>query len=730
MYIRFFILIVFLCWGVLSSSAQEKAWSAQYKLPAVTVYADFPEPVELIRQVIDEEDNDNSLLKAWVYAVGIETGFQPTTSGQWDTIPGKGYVWRLGIHAENALSLNLLIENYKLFPGMALYVYNEAMTNIAGPFDNANNGNGGILPVQSLPGDHIVIEWNIPLKISQKDDFTIVSVGYGFRDMAGQGMSEMATAASCNVDINCKDGNHWQREKRAVVRMETITRSGYVVKTQYCTGTLVNQTSKTKQPYILTANHCVSTNDMAQATTFVFSYEKAVCKGTTPALPQGITGSSLLATKKELDFALLKLSQDVDASHHPYYAGWNASPVTPANAVGIHHPQGDVKKISMENDPLETGTFNDDQTDMHCDKNAHWVVSKWDVGVTEKGSSGSPLFDPNHLVVGSLSGGNATCMKPEKDYYSKVSEQWNKYTTPAESLKPWLDPENKGVTSYWGYDPVAPFDGECDTLGHIGYNETQMLIASDKWGYLTGHNNKKWTGFAEKITNDTVANIIGLEANIGKAYSSGSRVRFSIWQGKDFPVGSPVHSIDTIVTSDFRRYPMQMYFPKTLEIKGDYYLGYSIQYQPVDTFAVLQSAKRSYEGVSALFVEQSDGTWMAMSEDVPPTYSSLGIRALGHFGKNQAQPYQAPRNGLKIIYQPGDDIVYVYFSDPGEKVVLECYDATGKQMPVNELNRQIVMYDEVTYLQIEMNISNLSYGMYLLQVFDTKKKQTGKVIRL
>ncbi len=722
-------LIGFYCWLVGPVSGQSNdAWSLHHELPVLTNYVNLAEPIDDIEEILAQEDN--SSLKSWIYAVGIEVDIRPGTVGQWDTIPGVGVVWRIGIRADHALSLNVLLENYRMQSGMSLYVYDETRTVTAGPFDVKNNKNGGVLPVQSIPGSTIIVEWNIPLRQAADDCFTIVSVGYGFRDAEGAGgIVPMAAAATCNIDINCKDGNHWQREKRSVVRMQTIYWNDKRQRvTQVCTGALINQNSKTKKPYLLTANHCISTSEMAAATTFAFGYEKPSCKAAIPELTQQIAGSIILATKKELDFTLLQLSDDVAAKYKPYYSGWNASPDAPANGTGIHHPQGDVKKISIDNSPLVSATFKDEAADLICDDNAHWKVTEWNSGITEKGSSGSPIFDPNHLIVGSLTGGNARCTNPKDDYYSKFCEQWNKYKDMKESLKTWLDPDNTGKTMLYGYDPVTPFDGRCDTLGHIGYNEAQLLIASDRWGVLTGHNNKGWSGFAEKFENDTVVNIIGLEANIARAYTKGSNVRFSIWTGNEYPV-QEVYSKDTIVTKDYRKYPMHIYFDKTLQLTGNYFLGYNISYQqPIDTFALYQSAKRPYEGLSALYI--NDGSWRAMSDDVPPTYASLGIKAMGHFGKKQTESYQVPFHDLKVVFQPGTNVIFIYFDDPGENVTVECFDVAGKLMPLNEVNRYIVMQNDITYLQIEANIDNLPFGMYIIRARDNKKTLGGKFIRL
>jgi hypothetical protein len=52
------------------------------------------------------------------------------------------------------------------------------------------------------------------------------------------------------------------------------------------------------------------------------------------------------------------------------------------NTTGIHHPSGDVKKISFNIDDTEVGQFGG----ADC-----WHVLDWEDGTTEPGSSGSPL---------------------------------------------------------------------------------------------------------------------------------------------------------------------------------------------------------------------------------------------------------------------------------------------------------------------------------------------------
>jgi len=724
---------------MLCSHAQNTdAWSFHFPLPEVTAIVKYPEPMEQIEQVYEEERNESSLLKAWVYAVGIETVLEPQTSGQWDTIPGKGYVWRIGIQAENALSLNLFIENFKMKSGMALYVYGNSPDDTAGPFDVRNNANGGILPIQSLPGDRITVEWNIPMQALPRNDFTITGIGYGFRDMKGEKKIRLQSAEDCNVDINCKTGNHWQREKRSVMRLETRLLNG---RTQYCTGTLVNQAvdPNRKQPYILTAHHCISTDELAQRTTFVFGYEKTYCGGDTPSVPAGIVGSYLVATKKELDFTLLELfSGSVTATHKPFYAGWNTSASTPQSAIGIHHPQGDTKKISVDMDPLGTGTFSDPSTNLNCDRNAHWIVKKWDEGLTENGSSGSAIFDREHLVVGTLSGGpTASCTNAINDYYSKFSEQWNKYAAKKECLKPWLDPENKNVTSLSGYDPISSYEGIYNMLGNIGENEAEILKESSDWGYLTSQNDRYWIGFAEKIKNDSSARIIGLEVHVAKVSKSNANVRFAVWRGPDSPV-TLLNYKDMTVTADYNNYLMHVYFDKTVIVEGDFFIGYTVEYNtPVDTFAVYHSTMRPYPGISGIYVQKNDLTWISLEDELPPIYASLGVKAMGRFGEKKTQYLPSTKENLKIIYQQSSNIALLLFDigkpfESLQKITIECYDTSGnKLLMLKEIEvRTTDKYDDKTYLQVELDVKNLPSGVYIIQVFDKNKKLSGKFVKV
>jgi hypothetical protein len=231
----------------------------------------------------------------------------------------------------------------------------------------------------------------------------------------------------------------------------------------FCSGSLINNTLNNGKPYVLTANHCYSN---PATWVFRFNWQSAGCNN--PAAEptfQSLSGAVLRSRASASDFCLVEITGGlqggtVPAAFTPYFNGWDNSGNTPTSAVGIHHPSGDIKKISFENDPLISTTFGGSPA------NSHWGVTGWDEGVTEGGSSGSPLFDQNHRIIGQLHGGASACGAPVlSDEYGKISYSW----TPANSdstnqLKYWLDPNQSNATFVNGYDPSGGVPIQVDPI--------------------------------------------------------------------------------------------------------------------------------------------------------------------------------------------------------------------------------------------------------------------------
>ncbi|MEO1436677.1 MAG: T9SS type A sorting domain-containing protein, partial [Bacteroidota bacterium] len=101
-------------------------------------------------------------------------------------------------------------------------------------------------------------------------------------------------------------------------------------------------------------------------------------------------------------------------------------------------------------DPLSSTAYLNDAPSAN---NTHWRVEDWDLGTTEPGSSGSPLFDLNGRIIGQLSGGFAACGNNLEDWYGKVWYSWDQVNAnPLNNLEAWLDPNGTGATFLDGSD--------------------------------------------------------------------------------------------------------------------------------------------------------------------------------------------------------------------------------------------------------------------------------------
>ncbi|WP_159103352.1 hypothetical protein [Prolixibacter bellariivorans] len=92
-----------------------------------------------------------------------------------------------------------------------------------------------------------------------------------------------------------------------------------------------------------------------------------------------------------------------------------------------------MKKLSRDNDSPGVGSFSSKYI-----SNAFWVIHRWDVGTTEAGSSGSGLIvNSSHQLIGTLTGGAATCADPVNDYFAMLNKQWSYYSASNMQLAIW-----------------------------------------------------------------------------------------------------------------------------------------------------------------------------------------------------------------------------------------------------------------------------------------------------
>ncbi|MCB0539904.1 MAG: T9SS type A sorting domain-containing protein, partial [Bacteroidetes bacterium] len=173
-----------------------------------------------------------------------------------------------------------------------------------------------------------------------------------------------------------------------------------------------------------------------------------------------VSGTTLVANNADSDFALLKLSSAPPSNYEVYYSGWDRTGNPSAFQTGIHHPSGDLKKISRDNNPATQAMY----SSAFC-----WRIGNWEEGTTEGGSSGSPLFNDAGLIIGQLYGGSASCSNISEDFYGRFDVSWDYSNDIAKQLKNWLDPCGTNETTIEGYDPNTITADEDAALQYAGY---------------------------------------------------------------------------------------------------------------------------------------------------------------------------------------------------------------------------------------------------------------------
>ncbi len=380
----------------------------------------------------------------WRFGININVNIDFKNQALQERV-ANGTLYRLRIYSEGATSINFRFDKFRIPKGSQLFVYNNSMSEILGSFTHQNNKKYGSLGVSLIFDDAVIIEYYEPDNVDFSGELHINRVTHGYRNAMIYADKGLGSSGSCNNDVVCPEADPWQTEIRSTAMLVTNGNG-------FCSGALVNNTANDETPYFLTANHCYS-NDVNDWV-FWFNWNMESCGGNTATSHDDISGCTVKARNSDSDFLLLELSSTPPESYHVFYAGWDKRDIADNSSVCIHHPSGDVTKISWDNDPASSSDY--DPSPYLAD--SHWKITAWDDGTTEGGSSGSPLFNQDHRIVGQLHGGYASCSSNTADYYGKFSMSWDRGTSPETRLKDWLDPQGTNPDYIDGFDPGALAD--------------------------------------------------------------------------------------------------------------------------------------------------------------------------------------------------------------------------------------------------------------------------------
>ena len=417
-------------------------------------------PVKYIDiQEINNEEKQKNSKRAYIGKI-IKTNITLENSGNWQ-ITNEGKLWLLKIIAPNAKAISLYYNEFEIPEGANFFVYNTDKTTILGAFTHKNNQVKNNFATVFTQGEEVILEYFVPKNCKNVGKISINELNYAYQNVDFVTIKNgMGTSGECQINVNCKETQQWQNEKNATVRWLSRNKDG----SWWCTGTLINNAKQDFIPYILSSEHNIlddnylpPENSYFAQFHFYFNYESNECEPPndySSVQLKTMIGCELKASSgangaiKGSDFLLLQLLEDIPESYTPYFAGWNRLNLAIDSGYCVHHPQGDLKKISK--------SVNTQSSNKYSNELAYWSTS-WQAirnktGTTEAGSSGSALFNMNKEIVGTLTSGGSSCLEPSKtDYFGKFYYHWNlNGAKPRNQLEIWLDPNLTGIISMKG----------------------------------------------------------------------------------------------------------------------------------------------------------------------------------------------------------------------------------------------------------------------------------------
>ena len=465
-----------------------------------------PLDVQKIASARQQEKDDNVPFR---FGKGFDTHIT-LADGEW-TNTENGRLWTMAIESKGAYSINFVFNDFYLPEGAELYISNEEGDMLYGPVTSKVNTENGHFLTDLIKGDKVTIYLFEPSNKRNESQLTIKRVVHAYENMfSDMAYGQIGSSGNCNNNVACFPA--WSKESDAVALV--LLSNG----TEWCSGSLLMTANQSFRPYFLSAFHCIDTDipkgslssseiSNAENWMFKFQYKMSSCSGGYATSGVTYNRATFRAAWNNTDFALMELRNSPAGDSRFSWLGWDRSGNAPTAGTGIHHPSGDVMKISFDNDLItETaaGSTNSGTT--------HWFVDI-DNGTLEHGSSGSPLFNPQKKVIGQLHNGYPGCNSSKQFWYGCFHRSWAGGGTNSTRLSNWLDPNGSGViTTNTSKSPtVSGPSSVCDQATYTVENLPAGAIV--EWSVSNPNVATISNNGVLQVTNQTFA-LTNIQANI------------------------------------------------------------------------------------------------------------------------------------------------------------------------------------------------------------------------
>ncbi|MDO4671998.1 MAG: T9SS type A sorting domain-containing protein, partial [Porphyromonadaceae bacterium] len=422
------------------------------------------------------------------------------------------------------------------------------------------------------------------------------------------------------------------------------------------------------------------------------------------------TKKAFCPIKGQSDGLLLQLNQEVPKAYRVYYNGWDRSNYVNntdiKGLVGIHHPAGDAKKISVlyPNSKLEISTWTGGAPAAH-------YFFRFDEGDTEGGSSGSSIFaNKNKYVIGTLTGGGQGTQ-----YYGRLTYHWDKF---AEKMGPFLDPKTNGkaFTCEGTYrDDMKPVYPVSDITVINGSNEKEFVVTW-KSPFNTDYARKK---YGDKCVS-YMLHRNGVPLQMKRIYDDGSGVMK--YTDKNIP--------DDVLKSKIVRYSIRVSYAIP---KDD---GGTVGFNSEEAAGMVQNRVVSIKPKSVSLNSQGTGTSIRWSAPLyPQEWSRMGIQINEYAPKNLVNFAIAPSQKLDFGEGQGQKTQqpYTYYVErwsPGilpAKVGEDNLSLYVSQLDFIPNSTQVGKNDLYIYLSYDKSVrDNSNYKKQVIQKVTVSANEVGK----
>lgn len=396
-------------------------------------------------------------------------------------------------------------------------------------------------------------------------------------------------------------------------------------------------------------------------------------------------------------------------------------------------------KISRANNPVTVASYAG-TTNQHW--RANWSPQNNGSGqivtpVTERGSSGSPLYDQNHRIIGQLHGGPSFCNGTKLwDFFGRFDLSWTGGGTNSTRLSNWLDPNNMNLftTNTTNIADLIPTPAKgLAILGKDSICSSEIYTVNVPTGTSVS-----FTVSTSPNSSYASYSASGNEISVTRNGSNIGTVKITATVTDD--CGNQYVVNRTVYLGPIPVFIMGPYDPVEHTVMGVACVGEEYYFAPS---SIDPTATYTWKFIPPVWSQDWEPTYLASGPyayfTMPDTPRCYTVRvektnACGGTVVTQKKICVVECNAMRLLASPNPatSLLTVTLIDEKEKISKQIKQE-NIQIELYNLNVGIKQkewkYNTTTQRQFTLNIADIAKGMYVVKVTKGKLQATIKIIK-